>query len=240
MSNRILDVLEAVAVYGPSTLDQLHAKLPRTRSSVYRALIDLEQNGWIRRSLNGRSFSISCKMEKLSDLHFNVSDDLDHVLKTLRQQVKGSKCYLTIACHVRANEFAIIDSSLYPSPRSIDCDEVNHYLSRIINYFRSSGLIIRARVLSEHHNSIDDSSLADFLINGFLFEDELEVGFIPFLLGSGELLMIICRNRDFSPITSREIQQFTRCIFETISKLDVFNFKNVSDQYQSEMHRKAI
>lgn len=229
MSNRILDVLEAVAVYGPSTLDQLYRKLPRTRSSVYRALIELEKNGWVRRSLNGRSFFVSSKMEKLSDLHFSLSDDFDRILILLRSKTKGSNCYLNIVCHIRADDFAIVDSNLYPLPRSIDCNDLKLYLSKIVNFLRESGLLpFGSQATSKKICSNYDCSLEDLLKNGFLFEETLGAGIVPFLLDSGELIMIICRSREVMAMNFSDAQRFTENLFEEIARADVFNFRKTS------------
>lgn len=226
MSNRILDVLEAVAVYGPSTLDQISGKIPRTRSSVYRALVELERNGWIRRSINGRSFTVSCKMEKLSDLQFNVSDDVEYLLKSLKAYAKGFKCTLTVVGHVRAKEFAIIDSNQFPSPLSIDCEEIKHFLSSILHMLRASGLLAGANYANSAVDSAEAVLISELNANGFIYSSDLEMGIVPIVINSGELIMIICRNRDFSVIGSREVEDFSRNIFDAISHLNVFTFKN--------------
>lgn len=113
MASRVLEVLEAVAMFGPASLDEISEKLPRTRSSVYRTLKALEVNGWIRRSLNGRSFLLSSRMERLADCQFNMSDEVADVIDIFRKKLINQRLLLTIAAHVKGKDFAIVDSNAF-------------------------------------------------------------------------------------------------------------------------------
>lgn len=221
MSGKLLDVLEAVALYGPATLDQLYGKLCRTRSSVYRALVQLEQSRWIRRSINGRSFTISGKMEKLSEIRYNTSDDIDEILINLQRLIKGRRCAVTVLAHVKGGDFEIIDSNRFPLPQSVSCNDRKEIFSRVVGVVRHR----TTRDVSENRLDLLDAQIIDYAsdvgTNGFLVSPDFEMSVTPVLMLSGELVLIILENTDYSVSSLNDILQITRDLLEILAMLNV-------------------
>lgn len=219
-------MLEAVALYGPASLDAITARMPRTRSSVYRALVDLENSGWIRRSINGRCFRVSSKLEKLADLHLSIAGDVSGVLDVLRSLLPNHKVVMSLVAHVKGHEFAVIDSSAFPLPLAVVDPDKQTALHDVLIALRQSGVLRgqgHARTPDEPHYW----SLMDELSrNGFVFNAELEMSIVPVLVSSGDLVMIICENKNFAPNGMATVLNATDSIYRDIAYLDVFTFEN--------------
>jgi len=217
MSSRVLEVLEAVAMFGPASLDEISEKLPRTRSSVYRALRTLEGAGWIRRSLNGRSFSISCRMERLADCQFNMSDDIAEVIDIFRDKLKNQRLLLTIAAHIKGIDFAIMDSNAFPIPVLLECPHRKDMLFDLVTAITSSG----SRTLHQRSAWLNDNSKFGEIStrireDGYVISDEFEIGLIPVLIGSGELIIVMLENKNDANASlgriRKTIEGFAECL----------------------------
>jgi DNA-binding transcriptional ArsR family regulator len=226
MVNRVLEVLEGVAVYGPVTLDEITARLPRTRSSVYRALKSLEADGWIRRSLNGRSYSISSKMEKLSDLQFNISDDIGELVKVLHALPGRSKLSFTLVAHVRGVEFAIIDSCIFPLPLEVKCSYQKEKLASLVSAMRNGGLLRNSPKQASLENEDSFYSLyKELQAFGYVFCEDLDTGMVPVSLSSGELVIILITGRSFLQSGLDKTRKVIDSLITSLNETNVYVFK---------------
>lgn len=139
MSCRVLEVLEAVAMFGPASVDEICEKLPRTRSSVYRPLKALDVDGRIRRSLNGGSFLISRRMERSADCQFNMSENIAGIIDIFRIKLGNQRLILTIASRVNGNNFAIMASNVFPISAVLECLDRRDMLSELVTAISVSG-----------------------------------------------------------------------------------------------------
>jgi predicted transcriptional regulator len=227
MSNRVLEVLEAVAVFGPASLDEICDKLPRTRSSVYRSLKVLEIDGWIRRSLNGRSFQISCRMEKLSEGQTGASDNITDIIDTLRNKLKNQRLLLTIASHIKGDEFEIIDSNTFPIPKLLECPYRRDMLSDLVTAISIGGnrtLLQRSAWLNENSKLREISTKISE--EGYLISTEFEMGLLPILVDSGELIIVVLENKSHSITSLGRIQETLRDFAECLKQRNVSLLQN--------------
>lgn len=194
MAAKILEVLESVAMHGPATLDQITDKLPRTRSSVYRALVNLERSGWIRRSLNGRCFTITSKMEELSVNQFFASACADKIINTLKRM--NLKLEVLVILHVKGTEFSIVDSSQYPLQTSIEGEET---LTNLICEMQSEGLInipgFNIVNKTTHSKTLLTKELRK---DGCLAFDFINTCIIPIKTMLGELMFIVLSDKKYT------------------------------------------
>lgn len=204
MAHRILEVFEAVAHYGPISLDDLTDHLPRSRSSVYRALIALHEAGWIRKSMNGRSYYLSSRLEKLCDLQYSFADDVCDLLDALSIYSRNNKCAIAAVALVKGLEFIVLDTNTFPVPSNIVCPVEKEILGQVTTAIRKSGLM-RGYPAPNH----DDISAHEKMLvlklqsRGFIYFGEMHIGVIPLRMGSGEFIFLVIEEIDLSP-TSRD------------------------------------
>jgi hypothetical protein len=217
MSNRVLEVLEAVAKFGPASLDELSDELPRTRSSVYRALKSLEVDGWIRRSLNGRSFLLSSRMERLADSPSTTSQGTAEVIDILRGKLKNQRFLLTIVTRIKGNEFSIIDTNAFPIPALLECPYKKDILADVLAAKSES----KSRTLPQRSAWLNNKTKLTEISkkiseDGYMISEELELGLLPVLVDSGELLIVILENKSHSTASLERLrdrlEDFSECL----------------------------
>jgi predicted transcriptional regulator len=229
--NRVLQVLEAVAMHGPATLDQFMAKIPRKRSSIYRALKDLEAAGWIRRSLNGRTYTISHRMEALANLHFNVSDELTEIIQNLRNIIPRRKVSITILYHIRGDDFAVIDSNLFPLPSGLECEYVKSIMQYLALTFRSSDYHGGLPLRSFPQRNIEYLHLIDEVRKrGYIYFKDHETGVMPLFLPTGESIFIVAEDRNFSATSEARIISIFTEVLNTLSFQGTYTKQETSRQ----------
>lgn len=223
--SRLLEVYEAVAIHGPATLDQLQEAMPRTRSSVYRALIDLEQNDWITRSLNGRTFTVSYKMEHLCSQNYVPSYEIFQLIAILKKIKKVIKSSVAVAAHIKGNEFSFVDSSIFPFEKTISCSEITEAMTSILLVMRadkSLGISIPYdRQLGAEAKSAVSEGLTKF---GFVEIDAVETTILPLFLPNGEVLFILCRCKEYLQYGRPSLLSDTLRIMEEIKKVGQAKF----------------
>lgn len=227
MSNRVLEVLEAVAKFGPASLDEISGRLPRTRSSVYRALKSLEVDGWIRRSLNGRSFLLSCRMERLADSPYTTSEGTAEVIDILRSKLKNQRFLLTIVTHIKGNDFAIIDTNAFPIPTLFECPYKKDILADLVaakSESKSRTLPQRSAWLNKQAKLAEISKKISE--DGYLISEELEMGLLPVLVDSGELLIVILENKSHSIASLERLRDRLEDFFECLKHRNVSLFQD--------------
>jgi DNA-binding MarR family transcriptional regulator len=111
MPTKELRVMERIAKYGPCTLDELTSVGGFTRSSVYRSLTKLEDCGWVRRSLDGRRYFLTSRLEKLLDRASVPASHAESILDVIKQDLLSAKHKLTLIHHVRGEAFEIVDAT---------------------------------------------------------------------------------------------------------------------------------
>jgi len=227
MSSRILDVLEAVAMFGPASLDEISEKLPRTRSSVYRALKALEVDGWIRRSLNGRSFLISCRMERLVDYQSNMPDDIAEVTDIFRNKLKNQRLLLTIALHIKGNHFAIMDSNSFPIPVALECPYRRDMLSDLVTVISVNKIgTLQKKSTWLNENSKFREISKRIREEGYIISNDLEMGFLPVLIGSGDLIVVMLENKHQSNVSLARIKSTMEDFAECLKKSNVAIYRS--------------
>lgn len=227
MASRVLEVLEAVAMFGPASLDEISEKLPRTRSSVYRTLKALEVNGWIRRSLNGRSFLLSSRMERLADCQFNMSDEVADVIDIFRKKLINQRLLLTIAAHVKGKDFAIVDSNAFPLPVVLECQYRRDMLSDLVTAVSSSGSrTIHQRSAWLNENSKFRAITTGISEAGYFISDEFEMGLLPVFINSGELVIIMLENKKHSNVSLGRIRKIMGDFAECLKQRNVSLYRN--------------
>lgn len=111
MTIKELQVMEEIAQYGPCTLDELTSLGAFARSSVYRVLTKLEDSGWVRRSLDGRRYSLTSRIEKLMDRANMTWISAESILDVIKKNVLNPKYKLALIHHIRREAFEIVDAT---------------------------------------------------------------------------------------------------------------------------------
>ena len=226
MGLQILEVLEAVARYGPATLDELEGKLPRTRSSVYRSLTVLEKAGWVRRSINRRSFMTTQKVEALGELTIACGDDVSEFFEALEKTVSGTKCLLSIVTHLRGDEFAVLDSTQCPWPGTLSCKDELEVLTDVIHAMRGEKMIVGNFVTAPYEaRLIHQTYISDLRRHGYIFARNFETGIVPVVIRTGELLFILCRTKSNGLPKLEIVEDTTMKCFNTSVKMGLMTFK---------------
>lgn len=225
MSNRILGVLEAVAKHGPATLDEISSKLPRTRSSVYRALIELERAGWIRRSINGRSFAATCKMEDLSSLQCATSHEVEPLLELIKGVFKNRKHVLHVFGHLKGKQFFLIDSNEFPHPGPSSPGDVVDLLNELVRALQTSDHLGGWRCVPSENPMECTKIINEITCRGYKFFDDFDLAAAPVLAETGELVIVLGRKKDLYKNGSAETKALFDTLIEHIEKINFTTFK---------------
>lgn len=221
MPERILEVLETVAVHGPCTLGDVTNKLPRTRSAVYRALITLEREGWVRRSLNTRLYFLTSKVERMLSMQFVTPDEVERILGLIQTLIAGADVHVAVFSHLRADKFVQIDSSRYPFQSDPNPMEQEH-LSCVLAVLKAFKLLNLPHVPPRPADRGRDEGVArDLRRDGFVVFRDADLGILPLQLPSRELVLIVLGPKG-EPDPAREaILDFATRLHAALSGWDV-------------------
>jgi hypothetical protein len=220
LSSKILKVLEAVATFGPATLDQITAKLPYTRSSVYRALILIENEGWIRRSLNGRNFLLTDKMEDISNRSAYQPAGIVDLVNMLESMRKETRLTLSIVTQIKANVFCVVDSTDFPLILENVPPETEKLLGIIATLIAKLGLASVPHRKPREQESSNTQRIADSLVShGYFVADDLLLGVVPFVDPSGETFLIVCEDKEFTNDRVEDIHEFSQMIYQQLNSV---------------------
>jgi DNA-binding transcriptional ArsR family regulator len=219
MSSRILEVLKEVAMFGPASLDEICEKLPRTRSTVYRALKALEVDGWIRRSLNGRSFLISRRMERLADCQFNMSDNITEIIDIFRIKLRNQRLLPIIDSHINNNNSSIMDSNVFPIPTVLEYPYRRDMLSNFVAAISVSGTrTLNNRSAWQNEKSKFREISTGIREEGYVISNEFELRFLPVLIGLGNMVIVMIENKSHSNVSLGRIKNTIEDLVESLKK----------------------
>jgi hypothetical protein len=149
------------------------------------------------------------------------------ILDILRNKLKNQRLLLTIASHIKGDEFAIIDSNAFPIPTLLDCPYRRDLLSDLVTAIGIGGnrtLLQRSAWLNENSKLREIS--AEISEEGYIISDELEMGLLPVLFGSGELAIVIVENKGHSIASLGRIRNTLRDFAECLKQRNVSLFQN--------------
>ncbi len=109
--SRLLEVLEGVVNYGPISLNDLHPKVQRSRSATYRALKELEENGWVRRRLGGNRYILTSRMDRLLSAATISFSEMDTLVPLLGRFAMEHNLHVDVAVMQSRTKVVLIEST---------------------------------------------------------------------------------------------------------------------------------
>lgn len=230
MTTKELQVMEGIAQYGPCTLDELTSVGAFTRSSVYRSLTKLEDSGWVRRSLDGRRYYLSNKIEKVLDQATFPAGPAEKILDAIKECLMNAKYKLALVHHVRAGAFEIVDATGgQPDALSMLLD-VQELLEPIVNtmikFGRESG--------SKNDAALSVVRIQDFLPDRskddeiFLVDDYSQTAIITLHSKAEGLFLLLCASKNIMRFDRGALSDYCKILCSSLAALD--------DGGVSEMH----
>lgn len=226
MAHRVIEVFEAVALFGPITLDDLTKKLPRSRSSVYRALVALYKDGWIRRSINGRSYYISPRLENLCDRQYLFDGDFCDLLDVLDIYLASNKLSVTVAVLLKGAEFIVLDANSFPIPNSLDCLIMKELISEVARIVNEVGKKVTDTLDGHNYMPISENTvLAELHNNGFMYYYEADFAVIPVKTRSGEVAYVIIEDLNLDVTSFCRAKRAFQEIIDRVGSKGLMTFK---------------
>ncbi len=108
---RLLQVFEAVARFGPISLDHVFPLVGRSRSATFRALKNLETSGWIRRTFNGRQYVATSVIDDLSEQGAISPPELDLICALLGGYQKRNRLGMQVGFYITPKTFYLLECS---------------------------------------------------------------------------------------------------------------------------------
>ena len=230
MPKKDLDLIELISHNGPCTLDELTSLAAFTRSSVYRSLISLESQGWLRRSIDGRRYFLSSKIEKVLDRASFPPMQAERILDCVRKNTWNSKYRLALIHHVRGAAFEIVDSSDRQAEVLSMMLDVQDILSRI------------ARLTSHDRRQKDTDGTADLrlielqtLLTGrvsddpFIVDDFSKTSVIAFDSDEEGLFVLLCAAKDAMSAKHERIAHYCRTICRVFNEQEKGRIPNTHE-----------
>jgi len=166
-------------------------------------------------------------MERLSDLQFNISDDMIKLIEAFRVKPRSGRYAITIIAHVRGQDFAVIDSSIFPPPFTIDCPDQNDKLSALVAAMRNSGVLRSSKEqTTPTEERLYDSIINDLHEKGYVFFEDLDLGLVPVVLCSGELVIIMIQETNYSTIGAENKRKSIEYLFKRLEEKQIYTLKN--------------
>lgn len=108
---RTLKIAEILARDGPLSLKDLSANLPFHRSSIWRALDILRQQGWVRTQLGGKLFEISNQFRNILVLNSHGTDNTEEIDPILSFILSHGLYHIDYGCFKEPGKFVLLESS---------------------------------------------------------------------------------------------------------------------------------
>jgi len=108
---RTLKIAETLAREGPLSLKDLTANLPFHRSSIWRALDVLRQQGWIRTQLGGNMYEISNKFRDMIVRNNRVTHNTEEIYPVLSFILDRGLYHIDYGCFEKPGQFVLLESS---------------------------------------------------------------------------------------------------------------------------------
>lgn len=230
--------MEGLAQYGPCTLDELTSVGVCTRSSVYRSLTKLERNGWVRRSLDGRRYFLSSKIEKVLDQVSFPASHAEHILDSIKETLLNAKYRVALVHHVRSDAFEIVDTTGTQADAISMILDVQDSIPPIVNAIMEFG---------RENGSEDNTALAviriqDLLSDSgnddelFLIDEYSQTAIITMRSKADGLFLLLCASKNALRFDREGIADYCRSLCQSLAALDEVG---VSEMHATEPRRRS-
>lgn len=226
MQNRIFDLLENVARYGPITLDQLTEQTGISRSATFRGLKRLEEGGWIRLRLNGRQYVLTSRVEQKLNTKVEPKEEIEQLtpiiscsidLKTVRVRIFQQETTATVE---------LVDDSEYNSSERVDhtmAFECGEFLLSTLQY---GGLAVGKTKLDDLELSKAKALLYKLDTCDFAVVSEQRFLWLPLFSARSEVFLLCLSLRNFGQINGAIGRALLRDIACSPASMELRTFKD--------------
>jgi hypothetical protein len=127
--SRVLQVAEAVTMFGPIQLSDLCARLGFSKASVWRCLDVLRSRNWVRMRLGDNAFEATSRFAEIAAGRHRSIPGAEEINAFLRKLIADGPFYVEFGALVSPGRFLILESSKvssYERPlRSLVDDEIS-------------------------------------------------------------------------------------------------------------------
>jgi hypothetical protein len=239
MPTKELQVLELISQYGPCTLDELTSAGAFTRSSVYRSLTKLESCGWVRRSLDGRRYVLSSKIERVLDQASFPTRHAEYILDSIKENSLNAKYRLALVHHVRGGALEIVDTTGTHADALNMMLDVQESIPRIVNAMMQCGRDNSA----EGQTGLAVVRVQDFLPDSgkdgewFLIDDHSQIAIITIHSKADGLFLLLCASRNAVRFGRDSLADYCRSLCRSLAAL---NGVGGSEMHAAEPRRRNL
>ncbi|SFG32826.1 MarR family transcriptional regulator [Roseobacter denitrificans] len=196
MQNRIFEILENVAKYGPITLDELAQKTAISRSATFRGLKRLEDGGWIRLRLDGRQYVLTSRVEQKLNSKVEPKKEIEQLTPVITQSIDLKSIRTRIFQQETTVSAELVDDSIYKCPErneQVMAADCCRFLLQVLQY---AGFAVGKPQLDEAQLVKAQDILRKLESCDFAIVSEHRFLWLPVFSRSSEvfLLCLSCRN----------------------------------------------
>lgn len=200
MQNRIFDLLENVARYGPITLDQLTEQTGISRSATFRGLKRLEEGGWIRLRLNGRQYVLTSRVEQKLNTKVEPKEEIEQLTPIISRSVDLRTVRVRIFQQETTATVELVDDSEYNSSERVDHAMAFECGGFLLNALQYGGLAVGKAKLNELQISKARTLLSKLETCNFAIVSEQRFLWLPLFSGTSEVFLLCLSLRNFGQI----------------------------------------
>lgn len=229
MQNRIFDLLENVARYGPVTLDQLTEKTGISRSATFRGLKRLEDGGWIRLRLNGRQYVLTSRVEQKLNTKVEPKEEIEQLTPIINRSINLKIVRVRIFQQETTATVELVDDSEYNSSERFDQTMAFECGEFLLNTLQYGGLAVGKKKLDELHISKAKTLMAKLETCNFAIVSEQRFLWLPLFSVTSEVFLLCLSLRNFGQINGSIGRRFAQELEDSQNGLKLLTYKGYQE-----------
>lgn len=229
MPNRIFDLLENVARYGPITLDQLTARTGISRSATFRGLKRLEDGGWVRSRLNGRQYVLTSRVERKLNTKIEPKEEIEQLIPVINKCIDLRAIRVRVFQQETTATVELVDDSVYNSAEKADhamAFECGAFLLYTLQY---GDLAVGKAKLDKFQVAKAEILLRKLLTCNYVTVSEQRFLWIPLFSHTSEVFLLCLSQRDLSQINCNVGNALVECLKRSRDKVNLQVIENYAN-----------